>query len=1353
MKEQNLFNQDNTLVEEPGEELKKENKKEEKEKENNNELENKELESETSEKEENLETMKKQVIDGIKKNINEIDVISAEVDSFAQEYETKININIKTPDQKKAKEELIGLLDRLELHLDSLNDMKDEFNKLLDTNKISGLKSEDIDPLIDLYKSKSKKDKEIHNTINNIKEKYKDLKVVSQKETEEEIDEKEKPRKKNKKVNNKSKNETSEKKEKQEKGNKDILAIKENLELMREKLSKISDNKDKYEKYLNDFDIKNEAQKKIKKEIIDTLIPKLDKTIVSFDKLISEFGSFKDQLNESVDLEISNDQSKKLDNLYSKVNKLIEKEQDITMDILLRFDELKQKENKEDKEKELDPKKETEKIDKEKLNKDIDFQLNMVANKLLDSKVINIDSELVKEYEYYLEAKNNDTDKGLMLAEIKGLRDKITKIELENVDLSDYHNLEKKKTWKDKKGMKIAKGVYEAASSVAGINIFHTLPQYLKQKKSIKDTDNTIEDILKQSNNILEINREGEYLHVADIMNFDDSWARLHRMLNNMEGGEKKHSNVRKKMASILKEFRLQKDLSEEELAETEERFNKELNSLMENFVSTKTSSMKVKKEAVNTAVRASQFFIPAAGMARVALYSGLELTDRKKKMTREKIQEQDLKGEKIEKEDSKETKTGWLEALNAGIKETYQGATFAGEKGAKGKKTRAFKSYMHILRYVGIGAMGISALDFNSEGAEELANKAIEKVEGSGVAENFISRYIDAQNSSENTSFMESIHNIFAKKPELNLDADNLAKYGLSPDDVNEKSELLNLDLDSDKLITANDIRLIQEQELNIPIDTKLPLTVAELESVKALDLAEGQAITDEIVTLSQNNNFSPEQMNMIVSNSDLLSNTEVLENMHPSILNQVLENGALEERDIVLNELIKENNLNDDELSTLIDSNLGNKADMLDKINELRTPEITIEKGDNFTSALTTLLNESNEKIQDAFIGRVNEQYGILKEGEELSSANREELLNKAINRLSVEGANPDSGVANYVYEGNILKIDAETGQWELEQGEAEYEPQAKEMSSGPETTEEDFNFMEKVKDRMGINYGDKVIPRTFIEEQGFEDTNLSPNEAAQVNEDFDKLSEVEKDQFIKDNIRRYGSEEAIEELSRLEGEEIAQSGTEVESDIETRTGSGDDSFSHESNDVEEDLVREEVVTDTEELDNTQEDLNNTETEPEIDSSREQSSAGEGTGVENETAGEKEIPDIFMKDYRGLNERAGISEGFGSDLGQNIVEEKWENLSEATKEWYYNYSDNMKSLEVGDASEKVNALRNLFDIKDTHSLNMEDGKFVLDNDTKFEILEGSFKYTGHLKEITPENISDIRSQLGLDR
>ncbi len=54
------------------------------------------------------------------------------------------------------------------------------------------------------------------------------------------------------------------------------------------------------------------------------------------------------------------------------------------------------------------------------------------------------------------------------------------------------------------------------------------------------------------------------------------------------------------------------------------------------------------------------------------------------------------------------------------------------------------------------------------------------------------------------------------------------------------------------------------------------------------------------------------------------------------------------------------------------------------------------------------------------------------------------------EAVNRLSVEGANPDSGVANLVYEGNILKVNSETGQWDISQGESDFTPKAEDIKA---------------------------------------------------------------------------------------------------------------------------------------------------------------------------------------------------------------------------------------------------------------------------------------------------------------
>ncbi|MCF7820581.1 MAG: hypothetical protein K9M44_03890 [Candidatus Pacebacteria bacterium] len=214
----------------------------------------------------------------------------------------------------------------------------------------------------------------------------------------------------------------------------------------------------------------------------------------------------------------------------------------------------------------------------------------------------------------------------------------------------------------------------------------------------------------------------------------------------------------------------------------------------------------------------------------------------------------------------------------------------------------------------------------------------------------------------------------------------------------------------------------------------------------------------------------------------------------------------------------IAQEYNLSPEEQSTLLEMPEVSHEELIEQIGELRAITHTIESGENFTTALRDIMENSSEHTQDAFIEKVNNSYNILAEEQTLTDANRAELLEKAINRLSTEGANPDSGVTNLVYKGNIVKVNSETGQWEITQGNSDFVPKAEELKNVAEdvpSVREEIKI-EKMPSRPSTKIPEQDIQGAVvnkINQDGAEVINVDNVEGAEIHnvEDLDNDVEV--------------------------------------------------------------------------------------------------------------------------------------------------------------------------------------------------------------------------------------------------
>ena len=217
--------------------------------------------------------------------------------------------------------------------------------------------------------------------------------------------------------------------------------------------------------------------------------------------------------------------------------------------------------------------------------------------------------------------------------------------------------------------------------------------------------------------------------------------------------------------------------------------------------------------------------------------------------------------------------------------------------------------------------------------------------------------------------------------------------------------------------------------------------------------NLIAGQASleADDVVSEIMNNQNLPFK-DAILDNPKLLGAYGELKDFTEEILKSVVKAGEVTENHSYIFGLVQKFGLNPEEQIILLEMPNASPADLIEQVGELRSITSIIKEGGNFTQSLREILNNAPEDTQDAFIARVDGEYGILGEGGGVSDANREAMLNSAINRLSVEGADPDSGVVNIMHEGNVVSVNSTTGQWGVGQGESPFAPEAGELSQAP-------------------------------------------------------------------------------------------------------------------------------------------------------------------------------------------------------------------------------------------------------------------------------------------------------------
>ncbi len=312
--------------------------------------------------------------------------------------------------------------------------------------------------------------------------------------------------------------------------------------------------------------------------------------------------------------------------------------------------------------------------------------------------------------------------------------------------------------------------------------------------------------------------------------------------------------------------------------------------------------------------------------------------------------------------------------------------------------------------------------------------------------------------------------------------------------------------------------------------ITVKSPLIQKNIELLQDLNIPSNVPIDDNLIEIINDPDLPFKED--ILSSENLINNYDEIKDWPEEVLKNMGETGEITDKHRGLVEFFNNNNdLTISEQEVIFDSNVNSNEEARELLGELRAVTEEIKQGSNFTEALRDVLKNCNDETKDAFLRNVDSQYNIFSEDVILSDENREILLKKAVNRLSVEGANPDSGVANLVYEGNILKINSETGAWDIIQGSSEFEPQAAELT----------DLSSEVEPEIGGD--DEVLVDTSDEVSGVEDLSSTISE-----------SEIGGDEDLAANITEEPSSlEDIEDSDELiKGEEMLKGESKEERDL---------------------------------------------------------------------------------------------------------------------------------------------------------------------------------------------------------
>ncbi|NCD01063.1 hypothetical protein EOL94_03150 [bacterium] len=335
------------------------------------------------------------------------------------------------------------------------------------------------------------------------------------------------------------------------------------------------------------------------------------------------------------------------------------------------------------------------------------------------------------------------------------------------------------------------------------------------------------------------------------------------------------------------------------------------------------------------------------------------------------------------------------------------------------------------------------------------------------------------------------------------------------------------------------------------------------------SMDFISGDGIMDIASdAISKTSEFVKED---ILSSENLINSYDEIKDWPESLLKHVGESGEITDQDRTLVEFFSDHSdLTPSEQEAIFSSNISNENEAEFLLGEIRAVKEEIQVGSNFTATLRNALKGCNDNTKDAFIKNVNEKFNIFSEETILGDENRDELLKKAVNRLSVEGANEDSGVANLVYEGNILKINSETGDWEILQGSSKFEPKAVELPKvseyiEPERVDEIKEMASKKFDYFDNSFGGEL-------KEAYDTDLLHENIDSNMGSSFGaepSLEDVEID--VEDASISNSPEEYVQPKAEVNDVEVGGEDATVENAVKEEIDSEELQVKHFSNEAE--------------------------------------------------------------------------------------------------------------------------------------------------------------------------------------
>jgi hypothetical protein len=632
-----------------------------------------------------------------------------------------------------------------------------------------------------------------------------------------------------------------------------------------------------------------------------------------------------------------------------------------------------------------------------------------------------------------------------------------------------------------------------------------------------------------------------------------------------------------------------------------QEKKNEQITHALDDYIRTKISGIQAAKEAANSACVGAAFATGGAALSlRGVIYGLVSTAERGKKVkesqkwgkreaaTRETVskeyeekmrqqeeQSQQLpqseKKEKTEEEKADEIKemgnavekmppgqkeisvqkelssdklTLIRETIIGGMQETYKGLTFQGEEEKKKKGMKFAKAMGSTLRFVGIG--GTALAPFADETLENIESKYIDQIlDNLGLSELYASENPMAGSSGAEDFVEELKDNInFSEERAIVLEEvggiEKFKESGLDPKDKQDQELIKRILKDEqvdDHEIDIATSGLDQESKIKIFDQGLQERFKGNPEALKALE--NNQELADKIL---KDDNITSQEIEVLKSDLSLKVKNSLLEvpkenrPEYLELLNKAPEKAETKE----MVNFIKEEDLDG----------------LKEYVGDLNALTQEVEQGDTLTEIVRERLrNADDNDLKESFIDK------WLGDHEEITDDNREQLLENAINKMSVANLETGDGndLKNLIYEGNKVKINAETGGIDVVQGEAEQGPEAvteSELREGwADQRAENIGLDPDKTDFSGEELGEREISTTVeVEGQEYEvEIDDKGNWSTEVG------GETITGQLPKgeNNVGKHLSQEIEKALQKAQQEEGLESGElQEEQKLETET-----------------------------------------------------------------------------------------------------------------------------------------------------------------------------------------------------